>query len=125
MKFSRFSSVIHSECTNIQEVGGYGIRNIKIKRNGEEKSCLLYISVQPAPFVKPHCVLTAAIAAVLLIDWRSAHTDVRSQKHTSMFLLLVHRMAELVKMYNENRKMLLTFYNNYNTILTRSEQLFE
>lgn len=32
------------------------------------------VTVQPAPFVKPHCVLTTAIAAVLLINWRSDRT---------------------------------------------------
>ena len=31
------------------------------------------VTVQPAPFVKPHFALIAAIAAVLLIDRRSAH----------------------------------------------------
>lgn len=43
------------------------------------------VTVQPAPFEKTHCVLIVADATVLLIEWRSAHTDVRSQKHTSMF----------------------------------------
>ena len=43
------------------------------------------VTVQPAPFVKPHCVLTAATAAVLLMNRRSPHTDVHSQKHASMF----------------------------------------
>ena len=43
------------------------------------------VTVYPTPFVKPHCVLIVADATVLLIEWRSAHTDVRSQKHTSMF----------------------------------------
>ena len=43
------------------------------------------VTVQPAPFVKPHCVLIVAAATVLLIKRRSAHTDVRSQKHASMF----------------------------------------
>ena len=32
-----------------------------------------YVTVQLAPFVKPHFVLIAADAAVLLIDRRSAH----------------------------------------------------
>ena len=31
------------------------------------------VTVQPVPFVKLHCVLIAAAAAVLLIDGRSAH----------------------------------------------------
>ena len=31
------------------------------------------VTVQPAPFVKPHFVLIAAVAVVLLIDGRSAH----------------------------------------------------
>ena len=43
------------------------------------------VTVQLAPFVKPHCVLIVANATVLLIDRRSAHTDVRLQKHASMF----------------------------------------
>ena len=33
------------------------------------------VTVQPAPFVKPHFVLIAAAAAVLLIDGRSAHLN--------------------------------------------------
>uniref|UniRef100_UPI003AB5013B hypothetical protein n=1 Tax=[Ruminococcus] torques TaxID=33039 RepID=UPI003AB5013B len=45
----------------------------------------LRATVPPAPFVKPHCVLIVAAATVLLIKRRSAHTDVRSQKHASMF----------------------------------------
>ena len=36
---------------------------------------LVWITVQPAPFVKPHFVLIAAAAAVLLIDGRSAHLN--------------------------------------------------
>ncbi len=44
------------------------------------------VTVQPAPFEKTHCVLIVADATVLLIEWRSAHTDVRSQKHTSVVL---------------------------------------
>ena len=43
------------------------------------------VTVYPTPFVKPHCVLIVAAATVLLIKRRSAHTDVRSQKHASMF----------------------------------------
>ena len=55
-------------------------------RNLRMAELLKYIvTVQPAPFVKPHCVLIVADATVLLIDGRSAHTDVRSQKHASMF----------------------------------------
>ena len=38
------------------------------------------VTVQSAPFVKPHCVLIVAAATVLLINGRSPHTDVRSQK---------------------------------------------
>ena len=45
----------------------------------------IYVKVQFAPFVKPHCVLIVAGATVLLINRRSTHTDVRSQKHASMF----------------------------------------
>ena len=33
------------------------------------------VTVQPAPFVKPHCVLIVASATVLLIKWRSAHQE--------------------------------------------------
>ena len=44
-----------------------------------------HITVQPAPFVKPHFVPMVADATVLLISGRSAHTDVRLQKHASMF----------------------------------------
>ena len=40
------------------------------------------VTVYPTPFVKPHCVL---IVAVLLINRRLAHTDVRLQKHAGMF----------------------------------------
>ena len=40
--------------------------------------------VQPAPFGKPHCVLTAAAAAVFLINGRSAHRTARSKNHASM-----------------------------------------
>ena len=43
------------------------------------------VTVQSAPFVKPHCVLIVAAATVLLINGRSPHTDVRSQKHAGMF----------------------------------------
>ena len=45
------------------------------------------VTVQPAPFVKPHCMLTVVEVdtTVLLINGRSVHTDVRSQKHASMF----------------------------------------
>lgn len=43
------------------------------------------VTVYPTPFVKPHCVLIVANATVLLIERHSAHTDVRAQKHTSMF----------------------------------------
>ena len=43
------------------------------------------VTVQPAPFVKPHCVLIVADATVLLITGRLAHTDVRLQKHAGMF----------------------------------------
>ena len=43
------------------------------------------VIVQPAPFAKPHCVLTVAAATVLLINGRLVHTDVRVQKHASMF----------------------------------------
>ena len=32
-------------------------------------------TVQPAPFVKPHCVLIVATATVLLMKWRSAHQE--------------------------------------------------
>ena len=42
-------------------------------------------TVQSAPFVKPHCVLIVANATVLLINMRLAHTDVRLQKHASVF----------------------------------------
>ena len=45
----------------------------------------LRATVPPAPFVKPHCVLIVAAATVLLIKRRSAHTDVRLQKHAGMF----------------------------------------
>ena len=34
-----------------------------------------YVTVQPASFVKPHFVLIAADAAVLLIDGRSTHLN--------------------------------------------------
>ena len=34
------------------------------------------VTVQPAPFVKPHFVLIAAVAVVLLIDRRSVHLPV-------------------------------------------------
>ena len=34
-------------------------------------------AVQLEPFGKPHYVLTAAGAAVFLIDWRSAHLHIR------------------------------------------------
>ena len=44
------------------------------------------VTVQLAPFVKAHYVLTVADATVLLINRRSAHTDVRLQKHASIFL---------------------------------------
>lgn len=43
------------------------------------------VTVQSAPFVKPHCMLIVAAATVLLINGRSPHTDVRSQKHAGMF----------------------------------------
>ena len=39
--------------------------------------CKRKVTVQPAPFGKPHCVLTAAGAAIFLIDWRSAHLHIR------------------------------------------------
>ena len=55
------------------------------------------VTVQSAPFVKPHCVLIVAAATVLLINGRSPHTDVRSQKHAACFLLHVHCMAELLR----------------------------
>ena len=42
------------------------------------------VTVQPAPFVKPHFVLIAAAAAVLLIYGRSAHRTARSKNHASM-----------------------------------------
>ena len=45
----------------------------------------IIVTILPAPFVKPHCVLIVANATVLLIERHSAHTDVRAQKHTSMF----------------------------------------
>ena len=35
-----------------------------------------YVTVQPAPFVKPHFVLIAAVAAVLLIDGCSVHLTI-------------------------------------------------
>ena len=53
-------------------------------------------TVQPAPFVKPHCVLIVANATFLLIDRRSAHTDVRLQKHASIFLQADICMVELL-----------------------------
>ena len=43
------------------------------------------VTVPTASFVKPHCMLMAADATVLLINGRSPHTDVRSQKHAGMF----------------------------------------
>ena len=55
------------------------------------------VTVQSAPFVKPHCVLIVAAATVLLINGRSPHTDVRSQKHAGMFSAHVHCMAELLR----------------------------
>ena len=36
-----------------------------------------YVTVQPAPFVKPHFVLISAAAAVLLISRRSSHLTAR------------------------------------------------
>ncbi len=41
----------------------------KLFLSGEIK----YVTVQPAPFGKPHCVLTAAATAVFLINRRSVH----------------------------------------------------
>ena len=38
------------------------------------------VTVQPAPSVKPHCVLIVAIATVLLIYRRSAHRSDRERK---------------------------------------------
>ena len=55
------------------------------------------VTVQSAPFVKPHCVLIVAAATVLLINGRSPHTDVRSQNMQACFLLHVHCMAELLR----------------------------
>ena len=55
------------------------------------------VTVQSAPFVKPHCVLIVAAATVLLINGRSPHTDVRSQKHAGMFLRADICMAELLR----------------------------
>ena len=56
-------------------------------RKGRRKAgrSIKVVTIQPAPFVKPHCVLIVANATVLLIDRRLAHTDVRLQKHASMF----------------------------------------
>ena len=50
-------------------------------------------SVQRAPFVKPHCVLITAAAAVLLIKRRPSHTYDRLQVHASMTCLRVQCMA--------------------------------
>ena len=36
------------------------------------------VTVQSAPFVKPHCVLIVAAATVFLITGRSPHPDARS-----------------------------------------------
>ena len=56
------------------------------------------VTVQSAPFVKPHCVLIVAAATVLLINGRSPHTDVRLAKSMqACFLLHVHCMAELLR----------------------------
>ncbi len=44
----------------------------------------MVLTVQPAPFAKPHFVLTAAIAAVLLINRRSVRGTARSKNHASM-----------------------------------------
>ena len=59
--------------------------------------CILFArdasSVQRAPFVKPHCVLITAAAAVLLIKRRPSHTYDRLQVHASMTCLRVQCMA--------------------------------
>ena len=49
-----------------------------------ELSCFLCVHSSAALFVKPHFVLIAAAAAVLLIDRRSSHETVRSKNHASM-----------------------------------------
>ena len=51
------------------------LRNPFFRTGGNPRAELLYkiVTVQPAPFAKPHFVLIAAAAAVLLIYWRSAH----------------------------------------------------
>ena len=56
----------------------------------------MVLTVQSAPFVKPHFVLTAAIAAVLLIGRRSANPYVRSRKNASILPALEQWIAELL-----------------------------
>ena len=57
----------------------------------------LFITVQPAPFVKPHFVLTAASAAVLLMCRRSSHATSRSRPRASTVRPRARRMAELIR----------------------------
>ena len=56
-----------------------------------------FVTVQSAPFVKPHCVLIVAVATVLLIYRRSAHRSERSKNYASSdFLSRYSPMAELL-----------------------------
>ena len=56
------------------------------------------VTVQPAPFVKPHCVLIMAVATVLLIYRRSAHRSDRERKLCKHnFLSRYSPMAELLQ----------------------------
>ena len=41
-----------------------------MQKNGRNGDAPKYVTVQPAPFVKPHFALIAAVAAVLLINGR-------------------------------------------------------
>ena len=59
-------------------------------------SSFLCVHSSAAPFVKPHFVLIADAAAVLLIDRRSHHGTVCSKNHAGMISLPASSMAELL-----------------------------
>ncbi len=78
----------------------------------------MVLTVQPAPFAKPHFVLTAAIAAVLLINRRSVRGTARSKNHASMIFRAVSSTAELSR---KNFKKFLHFMKLYDKIPIVSE----
>ena len=71
------------------------------------------VTVQSAPFVKPHCVLIVAAATVLLINGRSPHTDVRSQKHAGMFSASRTLYGGTVEKYNGERVCLILEWKRF------------